>query len=116
MDGNLLLILGGFPYDDSWICDINTVKWNRVSVECKWMVVHSLTHYMQTVLSTKRKLFVKKNKNNNKNLNNLCFGPHRFSAIVVTLVHAGGPAIPLPSLKNDIQAFNKPEVHVHTEI
>ena len=32
MQGNLLLVVGGFRYDDSWICDLTTVEWKRVSV------------------------------------------------------------------------------------
>ena len=42
--GNLLLIVGGFRNADSWICDLDSVQWKRVSVGCKWAVMHALTH------------------------------------------------------------------------
>ena len=35
VEGNLLLIVGGWTNDDSWICDLDSVKWKRVSVACK---------------------------------------------------------------------------------
>ena len=35
VEGNLLLIMGGFLDDDSWICDLDSVKWKRVSIACK---------------------------------------------------------------------------------
>ena len=42
---NLLLLVGGYIYDDSWICNLNDVKWMKVSVACKWAVIHALTHH-----------------------------------------------------------------------
>ena len=44
MQGDLLLVVGGFESDDGWICDINNVKWMRVSVACKWTLMHALKH------------------------------------------------------------------------
>ena len=41
---NPLLIVGGYGHDDSWICDLDSVQWKRVSVACKWAVMHALTH------------------------------------------------------------------------
>ena len=44
VEGNLLLIVGGFFDDDSWICDLDSVQWKRVSVACNWAVMHAFTH------------------------------------------------------------------------
>ena len=44
LEGNLLLIVGGLPNDGSWICDLDSVQWKRVSVAYKWAVMHALTH------------------------------------------------------------------------
>ena len=44
VEGNKLLIVGGHTNDDSWICDLESVQWKRVSVACKWAVMHALTH------------------------------------------------------------------------
>ena len=41
VEGNLLLIVGGIGDDDSWICDLDSVEWKRVSVACKWAVMHT---------------------------------------------------------------------------
>ena len=50
VDGNLLLIVGGYLDDDSWICDLDRVQWKKVSVACtcKWAVIwlHSHTTYI----------------------------------------------------------------------
>ena len=42
--GNLLLIMGGLVEAESWICDLDSVHWKRVSVACKCAVMHALTH------------------------------------------------------------------------
>ena len=44
VDANLLLIVGGYPDDDSWICDLDSVQWKRVSVACSRVVMHALKH------------------------------------------------------------------------
>ena len=31
----LLLILGGYPYEDFWLCDVRGVKWMLVSLVCE---------------------------------------------------------------------------------
>ena len=33
-EGNLLFIVGEYGGDDSWICDLDSVQWKRVSVAC----------------------------------------------------------------------------------
>ena len=43
VESNLLLIIGGVVYNESWICDLDSVQWKRVSVACKWAVNHALT-------------------------------------------------------------------------
>ena len=45
LEGSQLLIVGGFPNDDSWMCDLESVQWKRVSVACKWAVMHPLTQH-----------------------------------------------------------------------
>ena len=34
LKGNLLFITGGYLNDDSWICDLLSVKWKKVSIAC----------------------------------------------------------------------------------
>ena len=44
MQDDLLLLVGGDPNDDSWICNLKDAKWMKVSVASKWAVMHALTH------------------------------------------------------------------------
>ena len=44
IQGNLLLLVGGVHNNDGWICDLENVKWMKVSVACRWAVMHVLTH------------------------------------------------------------------------
>ena len=42
--GNLLLVMGGYGTEESWIFDIITRTWERVSVANNWAMTHALTH------------------------------------------------------------------------
>ena len=44
LQSTLLLILGGYPNKDCWLCDVQGVKWMRVSFVCEKVVTQALNH------------------------------------------------------------------------
>ena len=44
VESKFLFIVGGKPNNDSWICDLLSVKWKRVSVSRECAVMHAQPH------------------------------------------------------------------------